>query len=304
MYIVTRSDLSFGTQVVQASHAVAEYCSTPESTAWKESSNSIIVLNVDTEKELWWLNRHANAKGIQTYEFREPDFCNELTAVAFAPGDATRRLLSSLPCAGKNPAPEGAQARERSLRSLSEEMQACEQFPGMGMLDHGIAVVGKFWELWNYLETGIEPQGWRIPCWMTENKDKFLALEPHLFEIEKYMTIHDCGKPEAFANRTETQKFPNHAEVSRQVWSRHSDDLLVLDLIADDMLAHTMKAANVEAFASNPNYLILLLSALAEIHANCEMFGGMESTSFKIKWKQLDKRGRQVLQCADASKHS
>jgi hypothetical protein len=31
------------------------------------------------------------------------------------------------------------------------------------------------------------------------------------------------------------------------------------------------------------------------ITSNASMFGGIESTSFKIKYKQLDKRGNQVL---------
>lgn len=38
----------------------------------------------------------------------------------------------------------------------------------------------------------------------------------------------------------------------------------------------------------------LLLTALAEIHANAEMFGGIESQSFKSKYKQLDRRGNKL----------
>ena len=38
----------------------------------------------------------------------------------------------------------------------------------------------------------------------------------------------------------------------------------------------------------------LLLAALAEIHSNAKMFGGIDSTSFKMKWKQLDRRGKQI----------
>jgi len=31
------------------------------------------------------------------------------------------------------------------------------------------------------------------------------------------------------------------------------------------------------------------------VHANASMFGGIESTSFKIKFKQISKRGKQIL---------
>jgi hypothetical protein len=41
--------------------------------------------------------------------------------------------------------------------------------------------------------------------------------------------------------------------------------------------------------------LTLLVTSLCELHSNASMFGGIESTSFKIKYKQLDKRGNQVL---------
>jgi hypothetical protein len=40
--------------------------------------------------------------------------------------------------------------------------------------------------------------------------------------------------------------------------------------------------------------ITLLIAALAEVHSNASLFGGIESTSFKIKWKTIDKRGRQI----------
>lgn len=49
-----------------------------------------------------------------------------------------------------------------------------------------------------------------------------------------------------------------------------------------------------EEFAGRPHAVALLLTGLAEVHANASMFGGIESTSFKIKWKNLDKRGRAI----------
>ena len=66
-------------------------------------------------------------------------------------------------------------------------------------------------------------------------------------------------------------------------------------IIGMDMDAHLLKSDDLAEFASRPQAKALLLTALAEIHANAHMFGGLQSTSFKIKWKHLDKRGRQVL---------
>jgi hypothetical protein len=57
-----------------------------------------------------------------------------------------------------------------------------------------------------------------------------------------------------------------------------------------------MKAEDVEDFCKDPKMACtLLLSALAEVHSNANMFGGIDSTSFKIKWKHLDKRGKKAV---------
>jgi len=46
---------------------------------------------------------------------------------------------------------------------------------------------------------------------------------------------------------------------------------------------------------SSEHAFSLLVAALCELHANAKMFGGIESTSFKIKWKKLNKRGKQIV---------
>lgn len=58
---------------------------------------------------------------------------------------------------------------------------------------------------------------------------------------------------------------------------------------------HTLKSEGVDEFCKNPYALTLLLTGLAEIHSNAAMFGGMDSTSFKIKWKCLNQRGKQII---------
>lgn len=61
-----------------------------------------------------------------------------------------------------------------------------------------------------------------------------------------------------------------------------------------------MKAANIPDFLGTSNQelsiaISLLITGLSEIHANASMFGGIESTSFKIKYKQIDSRGKAIL---------
>lgn len=116
-----------------------------------------------------------------------------------------------------------------------------------------------------------------------------------------YTQFHDCGKPDCREiDQDGRVHFPNHAEVSARVWRENTDSVILLNrevenLIKMDMIVHTMKACDVPEFAKRREAVSLLLTALAEIHANAELFGGIESTSFKIKWKQVNKRGAAIL---------
>ena len=59
---------------------------------------------------------------------------------------------------------------------------------------------------------------------------------------------------------------------------------------------HTLSAAGIDNFCylRRKEAISLLISALAEIHSNAQMFGGIESDSFKIKWKHIDRRGNAI----------
>lgn len=60
------------------------------------------------------------------------------------------------------------------------------------------------------------------------------------------------------------------------------------------MESHKFKAIEIEDFIKIPDCITLLIAGLCEVHSNASMFGGIDSVSFKIKWKQIDRRGREI----------
>lgn len=111
----------------------------------------------------------------------------------------------------------------------------------------------------------------------------------------------NCGKPQALVMGVDgVRRFPDHAAVSRRVWIEAGGDEAIGDLIGMDMDMHLLKDEGVAEFSQRPQARVLVLTALSEVHANASMFGGLESTSFKIKRKHVDKRGRAILKAIRA----
>lgn len=85
-------------QAVHVAFAFARY--QPHRVApWMDTSNYLIVVAVPDEAALLALVGQAARRGINHTVVREPDLDDTVTAVALAPGDAARRLCSSLPLA-------------------------------------------------------------------------------------------------------------------------------------------------------------------------------------------------------------
>jgi hypothetical protein len=116
---------------------------------------------------------------------------------------------------------------------------------------------------------------------------------------------HDIGKPYCKIydlNDHSKYHFPNHAEISSKTYSNINngiEDITSL-LIRRDMDIHMIKAKDLDSFIGitdldNQIAISLLITGLAEIHANAEMFGGFDSISFKMKYKQIDSRGKQII---------
>jgi len=169
-------------------------------------------------------------------------------------------------------------------------MSSCCQTPGQTILQHGEAVSDRFKDL-----IGERRLEWRLPDWF--DLDYLLPLCPSLEVMEQYHIYHDCGKP--FCRTVDAegrQHFPDHARISASIWRVNGGDQVIARLIEHDMDMHTLKPSETDEYKHLDLVPALLLTALSELHANASMFGGLESTSFKIKWKALNKVGRNLIQ--------
>jgi hypothetical protein len=176
-------------------------------------------------------------------------------------------------------------------------MKSCEQTSGQTIWEHGESVRDHLLDL-----IGSQSRfDWRLPKWFT--KDEFRSrLKYHLHDTEvlrNYTLYHDCGKP--FCRTVDEQgrvHFSNHAQVSRDIYLQVFGDETVANLIGWDMVLHTASADQIDEYLADEWTLAdastLLLTALAEVHSNARLFGGIQSNSFKSKWKKIERRGRQI----------
>lgn len=115
--------------------------------------------------------------------------------------------------------------------------------------------------------------------------------------LENYTVFHDCSKPFCrILDEDGKQHFPNHSEISAQIWKKYGGNEQEAELMRLDMEIHKLKADSLKEFAARPEAISLLLTGLSEVHSNAIMFGGLDSVSFKIKWKQVEKRGKGICE--------
>lgn len=173
-------------------------------------------------------------------------------------------------------------------------MKNCEQTAGQSVWDHGTSVQHYF----NRIIAG-DTEGMRIPDWFIQGRDKIVANLHTPQVIHDYTVYHDCGKPYCREVDAEGKvHFPNHAHVSSITYLDVTDDALVSNLIGYDMEIHTANADGIAKLCVEwdvEDAMTLLVAALAEIHSNARLFGGIESVSFKSKWKNWDRRGKQIF---------
>lgn len=165
-------------------------------------------------------------------------------------------------------------------------------------MQHGILVNQYFLDLYSHLQFNSKLQyQWKIPTWIYDNKLFILNNLLPIGILSNYQLYHDIGKPfcKTYDLQTKKPHFYNHADISSEIWKTCSTDRLISQLISSDMIIHTMKAKDINIFSQREDAISLLLTGLSEIHANAQMFGGISSTSFKIKYKQIDSRGKAIL---------
>lgn len=186
------------------------------------------------------------------------------------------------------------------LESIIKDMKKCMQNNHQSVWDHGVSVhyhVEKLIEL--LTNSSVENKDFVLPEWFLKYRSEILSSLVDNDSLMCYAVYHDCGKPYCLEIDAEGKRhFPNHAIVSRNTWlSIYPERHEIADLIAHDMDIHLLKSEEVSDFCKNKNAASLLLVGLAELHSNAAMFGGkegIESISFKIKWKQIDKRGKAI----------
>lgn len=189
---------------------------------------------------------------------------------------------------------------EGGSKQVISDMNNTEQTAGQSVYRHGLTVSHRMEEMRCHLVYGHRlHREWKLPSWLEEHRD-FIKNKLYPSRIlARYTILHDCGKP--YCREVDEQgrvHFPDHANVSADVFQANwtGAEPTVVDLIRRDMEIHTIKAKDVPEFIRDSRMAVtLLIAGLCEVHANAEMFGGVDSTSFKIKWKQIEKRGKAIL---------
>lgn len=174
-------------------------------------------------------------------------------------------------------------------------MSTTEQMQGLSVLEHGVSVHNYFLDLYNHIlyATPLKYE-WKLPEWIF-NLDLWSKIED-LETIKNYQIYHDCGKPYCLIVDEDGRKhFPDHANTSYSIWKSLGQPEIECQLMLHDMDIHTLRGDDIPTFCQLPFAATLLITGLAELHSNAVMFGGIESTSFKIKWKNINKFGARIV---------
>jgi hypothetical protein len=188
----------------------------------------------------------------------------------------------------------GASPQERQAL-LRQAMVLTPHGKTSNTLEHGIDCAKRYRQLIHDIESGFTDPTW--PKWLQDHGQLILNHQIDLETTNTYLTHHDCGKPSTMTIDEEGRlHFPDHAKASSRVWRQAGGSDLECELMAKDMVLHTISSEEAKAFASDPLAMTLLLCAHAEIESNAvSVFGGRDSTSYKIKAKALARRANAIL---------
>jgi len=166
-------------------------------------------------------------------------------------------------------------------------MKSTEQMKNLSTLEHGKMVFRYFQKLIEDIENGL----YNDKPYILKIYEAFKKTNIPYRTLKLYMIFHDCGKWKCLTIDDEGRRhFPNHAEISYEIFREtFPHDIDAQWLIRLDMLFHTGSCEDIKNCIDTDLLPTLALTAIAELHANASMFGGMESTSFKIKAKKLSR---------------
>lgn len=179
-----------------------------------------------------------------------------------------------------------------TFEQLNDDMNSTEQMKGLTVYQHGKMVSAEYEKLMFSLRKGT--------CEETVLQDVYNKAQKFILDdntVQRYQVYHDCGKPYCRTVDVEGKvHFPDHANVSSAVWAKlFPGEYVIKELMRLDMMWHTISLQDADVFWTHNYAPTLYFTAYAEILANCQMFGGQDSTSFKIKRKKLLKCGKKFL---------
>lgn len=197
LYVVTHANLSVGYQAAQIAHAVADFTQqhSVETQQWHNRSNSVIILEAHNVEELYGFIEKAENKGITYTYFREPDLGDEITAIAFAPGKETVKMLSNLPCLGRKLQNQSElKNNEHKLRELSFAMMDHQSTEQCNLLQHNRNIKLHYEALIQHVQGKInlsEQEHFFLPEWFTKDT---LNMLPSPFIMDRLITMRNCGQ--------------------------------------------------------------------------------------------------------------
>lgn len=173
-------------------------------------------------------------------------------------------------------------------------MEECHQSAHETVWQHCQSVAKTYFSI---LET---PEKFQLPPIIKDNWNRLTQNQADPAIVREYLTWHDCGKPACVSLVDGRISFPNHAEVSENLFRKAGGNPESAKFIGLDMVFHLVKPSQVAADLQSLKLttietMTLLLTAWAALFSNAEMFGGTNSESFKIKYSQLTARSKKVL---------
>lgn len=155
--------------------------------------------------------------------------------------------------------------------------------------------------MWHYARKLLTKQydGFQLPQWWTDYEEEIYNNLYDFKTIKHYCIFHDIGKPDCLEiDDNGKRHFPNHAARSYELWNELFPERKEIgELIAHDMDFHTLSADQIiNQNLSKQQLATLMLVSLAELHSNANLFGGIESDSFKNKFKKWSKNAKKIAE--------